>query len=248
MPHDTWFDTDENRALMAVCTRRQIRGIGVGGVIWGLLNLLVGLAVAQFALINVGIAVLGGLMLGTGVQALRRPTLGILLTETWVTVLLVFWNLGMAVFNMSLGAPLEIRGVILPAVVAATLARQYRKLGPLRELIANIRSDQVATIKSMCKTLLRAKLKKEPMVVAARGGRCRVRLLDDRAFFAQRDLLRSFVCSRNELFGAILKPDAKCWTAEFNHPLGKIRYYYDRRNTDKLRAWLAAAQGSPAIA
>ena len=41
----------------------------------------------QETAINVGILILGVMMLGAGVQALRRPSLGVLLTETIVTVL-----------------------------------------------------------------------------------------------------------------------------------------------------------------
>jgi len=41
----------------------------------------------QETAINAGILILGVMMLGAGVQALRRPSLGVLLTETIVTVL-----------------------------------------------------------------------------------------------------------------------------------------------------------------
>ena len=98
MEYDAWFDTDENKTLLAICARKLISNIGIGGIIWGLINIGVGIVSVQVMLINVGVLILGVIMLGTGVQALKSPSLRILLVQTIVTVLLLAWNVGMSIF------------------------------------------------------------------------------------------------------------------------------------------------------
>ena len=93
MRYEPWFDSSENRTLMAICARKMIRNIGIGGIIWGVINMGVGALAIQVDVINAGILMLGMMMFGAGVQALRSPTLGMLLTETILSALLFFWNL-----------------------------------------------------------------------------------------------------------------------------------------------------------
>jgi len=122
MAYDPLFDSEENKALVAICTRKLIRNIGIGGIIWGVINVGIGIAAVQEAPINVGILILGVLMLGTGIQALARPTLGVLLTETIVTVLLVAWNVGMFFINRGEGAPTDPRGFLFPLIISVVFA------------------------------------------------------------------------------------------------------------------------------
>ena len=63
--------------------------------------------------------------------------------------------------------------------------------------------------------------------------------MDDRAFFIQRDLMRAFVAPKDEIRNAVAKPDAKAWKVAFNHPLGKLKYQFNKKNSEKLRTWLA---------
>jgi hypothetical protein len=238
MPYDRWFDSDENRTLMAICTRKLIRNIGIGGIVWGVINIGIGAVAIQAAAINIGILILGVMMLGTGVQALRSPTLGVLLTETIVTVLLLLWNLGISILNLLAGDPFDPRGLIFPLIIAIVFASNYRKLGHLRDLISSVAPEKIEATKQVCKTIVKKKLKDEPLIVETADRKCRAQLMDDRAFFIQRDLMRAFVGSQEAVRTAIAKPEAKCWTAVFNHPLGKLKYRFDKKSTEKLRQWL----------
>ena len=92
MTDDRLFDTDENKALIAICTRKLISNIGIGGIIWGAVNTLLGIVAMQATILNVGLVILGVMMLSTGVQAVKSPSLGVLLAETIVTILLFLWN------------------------------------------------------------------------------------------------------------------------------------------------------------
>lgn len=242
MRHDPWFDSDQNKTFMAICTRKLIRNIGIGGVVWGVINIGIGVIAIKETTINVGILILGIMMLGTGVQALRRPTLGILLTETIVTVLLLLWNLGISILNLLATGACDPHGIIFPLIIAVVFANYYRKLGHLRELIASVAPEKIEATKKLCKALLKKKLKDEPLIVQTSGGKCRAQLLGDQAFFIQRDLMRAFVGSREAIRAAVVKPEAKCWTAVFNHPLGKLKYRFDKMNTEKLRNWLSTEQ------
>jgi hypothetical protein len=242
MQYDQWFDSDENRTLMAICTRRLIRNIGIGGIIWGVINIGIGALAMQADVINAGILILGVMMLGTGVQALRSPTLGVLLTETVVTVLLFAWNLGMSVINLRSGDPFDPRGLLFPLIIAVVFANNYRKLGHLRELIATVAPAKVEETKRICKAIVKKKIKDEPRIVQTTDRKCRAQLMDGRAFFIQRDLMRAFVGTVDAIRSAVAKPEAKSWTATFNHPLGKLKYRFDKKNTEKLKGWLSVEQ------
>jgi hypothetical protein len=242
MSYDQWFDSDENRTLMAICTRKLIKNIGIGGIIWGVINIGIGAVAIQATALNAGILILGVMMLGTGVQALRSPTLGVLLTETIVTVLLFLWNLGISVLNLLAGEPFDPRGLLFPLIIAVVCANNYRRLGPLRDRIATVAPEKIEATKRVCKAIVKKKLKDEPLIVQTTDRKCRAQLMNDRAFFIQRDLMRAFVGTRDAIRVAVAKPEAKSWTTAFNHPLGKLKYRFDKKNTEKLRVWLTREQ------
>ena len=246
MPPDPWFNTSENNTLMAVCTRKLIKNIGIGGIIWGIINIAIGVFAIQDSQINAGILIIGVMMLGTGVQALRRPSLGVLLTETIVTVLLILWNVFITVVNLLAGETFDLRGLIFPVIVAIVIGNQYRKLGHLRALIEAVEPKTIEATKNVCKTIVKKKVKEEPLILQTTDRKCRAQLMDDRVFFIQRDLLRAFIAPKEAVRGAIAKPEAKTWAVVFNHPLGKIEYGFDKKNTEKLRNWLAAVVSPPA--
>ena len=35
MATESWLETDENKTLLAICTRKTIKGYGIGGIVWG---------------------------------------------------------------------------------------------------------------------------------------------------------------------------------------------------------------------
>lgn len=244
MKHDSLFDSDENKILMAICTRKLIRNIGIGGITWGVINIGIGAIAIQETAINSGILMLGVMMFGTGVQALRRPSLRVLLIETIVTLLLLLWNLGISVLNLLTIGAFDPRGILFPLIIAIVFANYYRKLGHLRGLIASVPPEKIETTERICKTLLKKKTKQEPLILQTVGGKCRAQLTDDKAFFIQRDLMRAFVGTREFVRNAIAKSEAKSWTTVFNHPLGKLKYRFDKKNTEKLRNWLSTYHDS----
>ena len=245
MQHAEWFNTEENQALMAICTRKLIRNIGIGGIVWGVINIVIGYFAMQVTIINAGILLLGIMMLGTGVQALRNPSLSVLRTEAIVAALLFLWNLGMTVVNFKEAGAFEPRGLIFPLVIAISVSNYYRKLGHLRHQIESVEPARIKDTQRLCKLLLSKKIKTEPMVAETADRRCRVQLMDGHAFFIQRDLMRAFVGTHEAIQKAVDKPDAPKWTVIFRHPLGELKYKFDKKNSEKLRNWLAARETVP---
>ncbi len=242
MKYDPWFDSDENKVLMAVSTRRMIKNLGIGGIVWGAINIVLGVGAMQETLINVGLLILGILMLGAGVQALLKPSLGILLAETIVTALLFLWNLAVTVLNTLAGAEFDPAGLVIPLLVAVSLVQSYKKLNHIRDLIPTVSSQDIRATKRAWDSIKKKKLKQEPLVVKASGSNCRVQLMPDQAFFVHWDFfMRAFVVPRDAMVAALARSDVKKLTFNFKHPLNKIRYTFNRKNYDKLKAWLAAS-------
>jgi len=180
------------------------------------------------------------MMLGTGVRALKNPSLRVLLLETLVASLLFVWNLVVFILNALVGEIHPI-GLILPLIVVATLAGYYKKLQHLRDQIASVEPEKIKAAKQTAKALLKKKLKKEPFVIQSGNGRCRAQLMEDTAFFIQRDLMRAFVATRQEVRDAVAKPEASSWKTVFIHPLGKLTYAFNKKNTAKLKDWIEGA-------
>ena len=176
---------------------------------------------------------------------MRRPSLGVLLTQTIMAILLFLWNLGISVLNLLVVGVFNPLGLIFPLVLAIVFASYYRRLGHLREIIVSVEPEKIKATKQICKMLLKKKLKNEPLIVQTTNRKCRVQLMDDRAFFIQRDLMRAFVGPRDEVHKAVAKPQAKSWKMLFNHPLGKLKYQFDKKNSEKLRQWLATESSAP---
>lgn len=244
MQYNHWFDVEENKTLMAICTRKLIRNIGIGAVIWGVINITIGIFAIQVTMINAGILILGVLMLGSGIRALTNPTLEILRIETGVALLLFLWNLGIAIYSSSTGGVFNIQGLIFPLVISGSFAKQYGRLAHLREHIDLMNSEKIKMTHNTCKIILKKKLKNEPRIVQTSNQRCRVQLMDEQAFFVQRDFMRSFVCLKEAVHEAVDNPDAKSLKMAFKHPLGTLKYQFNRKNSDKLKNWLSAQDAS----
>src|SRR5205085_8591072 len=129
MVHEPVFDSIESQALLVVCARKTIRRAAILGIVWGAINLVIGFFAIQATALNAGILVLGLLMLGAGVTTLNKPSIHSLLTEAVVSVLLLCWNIGIAVFNArsGYGDHVKAHGLIWPAIDAIIFFSQYNK-------------------------------------------------------------------------------------------------------------------------
>jgi hypothetical protein len=247
MAHDPVFDSAENQALLVVCARKTIRTAAVAGIIWGAINLIWGFIAVSANPINAGILVLGLLMLGTGVAAIRKPSLHSLLSEAVVSALLVCWNVGIMVFNARKGYGDHVNGhgIIVPAIAAGIFLRQYLKLGHLRDAICAMDHARVKDASALCKQLFKTKLKQSPDLAEASSKRCRLRLMTDSVFGAQRNLARAFHMSRESFLSCISNPDKKRIRIVVRHPLGKLTYAFDRKNSDKIKNWVGTSAEQP---
>ena len=233
------FDKPENRVLLVVCARNQIRNIGIGGLIWGILNTVIGAFAVQVDLINSGILLLGLLMLGAGINALRRPSLNAILLEAFVSLSLFVWNVFITVVNTLAGTPVSAQGLIFPAIIAVVFFDQHKKLGHLKDMIAAMPAEDLKRAKTICKELQRKKVRKEPNIVESTDRKFRLALTGDRIFCFRRDLLRAFYLSKTEfqsLLGELAKKNLRMIV---EHPLGKLKPAFNRKNSEKIKSWLA---------
>jgi len=248
MNYDSVFDSTENQALLAVCARKTIRTAAIAAVVWGAINLVIGCFAVQVNPLNAGILALGLLMLGVGVSSLRKPSFRSLRTEALLSVLLLCWNLGISIINARSGHSehINVHGLIFPVVAAVAFFRQYRRLGHLKESINSMDHGLIKEAKALCKQLFKAKLKQSPEIVQVTSKRYRVRLLEDSIFCAQRSLAHAFHMTPEQFRTCITNLDKKRLRVVVRHPLGKIVYGFDRKNSDKIKAWLSI-NAAPAV-
>jgi hypothetical protein len=199
MGYDPVFDSQQNKALLALCARRTIRTAAIFGIVWGCINLVIGYFAVQVNLLNAGVIILGLLMLGAGIAALRKPSLGALLSEAIVSALLLCWNVAITIIAIRVD-PSETsglgHGVILPAIAAVAFFRRYKRLAHLRDMISEMDHSVVKEASGLCKQLFVHKLKQSPDIAETTSPRCRLRFLSDSVFCAQRNFANAFQMSR----------------------------------------------------
>lgn len=242
MAYESWFDTNENQALLAICARKLIKNVGVGSLVWGVINIVAGILAMQVTLLNVGILMLGLLMLGSGLYALVAPSLWALLAATITAVLLFLWNVGISVLNYFAAGTFDFRGLIFPVIIALAFASEYRKLRPLREQIVQVKTEEIKNAQLVCKHLNAKKVKQEPLLAQTSDGKCRVQLFPEKAFFVQKDLMRAFIAPRESVRNVIDRFDAPSLKMKIAHPMGDLKYSFDRKNSEKFRVWLNPPQ------
>ena len=243
MKHDPVFDSTENQALLVVCARKTIHTAAIVGIGWGAINLAIGYFAVQVNPLNAGILALGLLMLGTGVIAMNKPSLNSLLGEAVVSVLLVCWNIGITIFNVRTGYAEHINGhgLIWPTIAAVIFFRQYIRLGHLKEAICAMDQATVKEASALCTHLFKSKLTTSPDIAEASSKRCRLRLMSDSVFGAQRNLARAFHMGRDHFKQCVRDTHKKRIRVVVRHPLGKLTYAFNEKNSDKIKSWLTAA-------
>jgi hypothetical protein len=246
MDADPTFNSTENQALLVVCARKTIRNTGIGAIIWGVINLGIGYVGIQVSILNIFVLALAFLMLGTGILALTKPSLHALLAAAVVSTLLLFWNLSVMTLNMIAGSP-EYSiggGFVMPLIIAVVFFRQYLKLQHLKEDIASMDHLVLKEATGLCKQLFKSKLKESPDIAEASSRRCRMRFMSDAVFCAQRNLSRAFYMSRANFQECIKDTRKKRIRVVVRHPLGKLTYAFDKKNSEKIRGWLSASPAS----
>jgi hypothetical protein len=244
MQTDPFFELNENQSLLVVCARKKIRNAAILGIIWGVINLLLGYFAVRVNPLNVGLILLGLLMLATGVNALRKPSLHCLLSEGVVALLLFVWNVGVTMVNLSAGGTPHINPhtFIWPAVAAGVFFQQYRRLGHLKETMSTMTHDTVKEATALCKGVFKAKLKESPDIAEASSRKYRMRLMSDAVFCVQRNLASAFYLNRTSFQRCFPDLNRKRLRMVVRHPLGKLTYAFDKKNSDKIKTWLATAQ------
>ena len=243
MQTDPSFSLTENQALLVVCARKKIRNAAWLGIVWGAINLIIGFFAIRINPLNAGLILLALLMLGTGFAGLRKPSLHCLLAAGIVAALLFAWNLGITVLNESVGQTNHVggHGLIWPAIAAVVFFQQFFKLGHLKDSMRAMAHGTVKEATDLCKALFKANLKESPDIAEARARQCRMRLMSDAIFCVQRNLATAFYMKREQVQQCIPDLNRKRLQMVVRHPLGKLTYAFDTKNSDKIKGWLASS-------
>jgi len=202
----------------------------------------IGFVALRANLLNLGLLFLALLMLGTGIYAIVQPSLTALLLEAIVIVLLFCWNVGITILNVRVGDTTHVNGhgLVFPAVAAFFFFREYNRLGHLKEAIQAIDAQTVKQATIVCKELLKKKIKREPAIAEAAAKKCRVQFMSDSVFCVQKGLQRAFHMSLADFKKCMKDLNAKKLTFIVQHPLGKLTYVFDKKNSEKIKGWLGA--------
>ena len=101
--------------------------------------------------------------------------------------------------------------------------------------------ETVKEATALCKGLFKAKLKESPDIAEASSRRCRMRLMSDAVFCVQRNLASAFYVNRAAFQHCIPDLNRKRLRMVVRHPLGKLTYAFDKKNSDKIKTWLASS-------
>lgn len=243
MQTDPFFSQTENQSLLVVCARKKIRNAAILGIVWGVINLALGYFAFRINPLNAGLLFLGLLMLATGLNALRKPSLHCLLAEGFVALLLFIWNVGVTMINVSAGGTPHINPhlFIWPAVAAGVFFNQYRRLGHLKEAIGSMAHEKVKEATDLCNGLFKAKLKESPDIAEASSRKYRMRLMSDAVFCVQRNLASAFYLNRTDFQQCFPDLNRKRLQMVVRHPLGKVTYAFDKKNSDKIKTWISGS-------
>ncbi len=238
------FQKPENQILLAVGARRIIKGVGIGGIIWGVINTGIGILAIQDNIINWALVVLGILMFTVGILAIFKPTRKTLLLEAITALILLIWNISITVWNtMEAGVPFEPRGIIFPLIITVIFFNYYRKLLPVDEQISSIGSEHIKRVTELCKRLFKLKPKENDNLILFLNRKYRLLFENDQFIFSSRNITHSFIATHGEMRELILNPDKKKLKLEIEHPLSKLKLKLNKKYTDRLIKLLEVDSG-----
>lgn len=160
-----------------------------------------------------------------------------------LSALLLCWNIGIAILNARVGDTGHVNGhgLIFPAVAAVVFFSQYKRLGHLKSAIASMDHATVKEAATICRQIFKTQLKHAPDIVQASSNHCRLKLMSDSVLCVQRNLARAFSLKRTDFQQCILHPEKDRLRVVVRHPLGKLTYAFDRKNSEKIKSWLGTS-------
>lgn len=108
----------------------------------------------------------------------------------------------------------------------------------MKDAIVSINHATIKEAAGICKQLFKSKLKESPDIVQSTSKRHRLRLMSDSVLCVQRNLATAFNLNRTDFSQCITDANKKCLRVVVRHPLGKLNYAFDKKNSEKIKTWL----------
>lgn len=108
----------------------------------------------------------------------------------------------------------------------------------MKDAIVSINHATIKEAAGICKQLFKSKPKESPDIVQSTSKRHRLRLMSDAVLCVQRNLATAFNLNRTDFSQCITDANKKCLRVVVRHPLGKLNYAFDKKNSEKIKTWL----------
>jgi hypothetical protein len=167
-------DVEDLRVIAEYHTaRRSLRRMGWGGIVFGIINLGLGIAfTVNLGPINLVLALIGLFLVASGVWCLVLPGAEGVISNGIALILVGLWNIAVTLLNLAAGAAPQIWWAIFGGVLIAGGIQCFQKYARFSKALRyRVSEDEMAMMDRLVQTILKGDVKVEQDMVAfqARG-------------------------------------------------------------------------------
>lgn len=251
MKYEPWFDTAENKALLAVSAWRMIRFFASCMALVALACIGIGIGMwAKSPLISRCCVGVGVLLLPACCYAWARPSAGSFLLLAVITAPFAFGLGILAVATDQWAYSWRMLVGSVGVALGVLVFHFYSSLKPLSQLIKSVSPEQVEHALMFQRDVFerRSDFQKNLVETDDRGDRTtsfRIQLMGDRALFVERRGSKIFTLPKNAVRSLISEFAEGYFRMRILHPLDTAVLQFDTENAEKIKAWLAAGDAQP---
>ena len=159
---------DTHRIAEYYTARRALRTLGWGSIIFGAINIYLGVSFGINAnLLNIGLALIGVALLVAGVWCLAVPGAGGILANGIALIIVGLWNIFITVAAMGGGRPPHLWWAIFGVFQIAAAMRGFQKYARYSKALSqSVSRDEIVMMNDLVNTILRADVKNDDTIVA----------------------------------------------------------------------------------
>jgi len=243
MKYEPWFETEENKGLLAISAWRMIRFFASCMVLVALACIGIGIGMwVKSPVISRCCIGVGVLLLPACCYAWVRPSASSFLL---LAVMTVPFASGLVVFALVSDRRLPDWRILVGSVGGALgvlVFRFYNALKPLRELVKSVSLEQASHARAFRRSVFEREPHSEKNLVKAHDatGEFRIQLMDDRALFVERRGSKMFILPKDVIRSLASGSAEGDLRMKILHPLDTVALQFDLENAQRIKDWLAA--------